>query len=69
VENFPDDASFHDGRLTGGFDKASKPGSGGGPLPILYSQDLEATRARSFPGGRRFHFADPTGNDLAVWSE
>jgi hypothetical protein len=23
----------------------------------------------SFPGGRRFHFADPEGNVLAVWSE
>ena len=22
-----------------------------------------------FPGGRRFHFADPNGNELAVWSE
>jgi predicted enzyme related to lactoylglutathione lyase len=23
----------------------------------------------SFPGGRRFHFRDPSGNELAVWSE
>jgi len=23
----------------------------------------------AFPGGRRFHFRDPSGNDLAVWSE
>jgi len=23
----------------------------------------------SFPGGRRFHFTDPAGNELAVWSE
>jgi predicted enzyme related to lactoylglutathione lyase len=23
----------------------------------------------SFPGGRRFHFADPDGNELAVWSD
>lgn len=54
----------------------------GGPLVILYSNDLEATLARvraaggrittepfEFPGGRRFHFADPSGNELAVWSE
>lgn len=54
----------------------------GGPLVILYSEDLEATFARvreaggrtvkepfSFPGGRRFHFLDPSGNELAVWSE
>jgi hypothetical protein len=54
----------------------------GGPLVILYSEDLEASLAAvqaaggtvtqepfSFPGGRRFHFADPSGNELAVWSE
>ena len=53
----------------------------GGPLVILYSDNLEASLARvqeaggtvvkevfSFPGGRRFHFADPSGNELAVWS-
>ena len=78
----PDYASFHDGRLAGGFDNSLRPISGGGPLPVLYSRELEATRERvlahggrlvrdtfSFPGGRRFHFADPTGNELAVWSE
>lgn len=54
----------------------------GGPLVILYSTDLEATLAKvrgaggtivkdpyAFPGGRRFHFHDPSGNELAVWSE
>lgn len=54
----------------------------GGPLVILYSVDLERSAAQvtdaggeilqeiySFPGGRRFHFADPSGNELAVWSE
>lgn len=53
----------------------------GGPLVILYSDDLESSLAAerdaggeivqesySFPGGRRFHFADPSGNELAVWS-
>ena len=53
----------------------------GGPLVILYSDNLEATLATvrsaggtvvqepfSFPGGRRFHFTDPSGNELAVWS-
>ena len=53
----------------------------GGPLVILYSDDLEASLAAvrsaggtivqepfSFPGGRRFHFRDPSGNELAVWS-
>lgn len=54
----------------------------GGPLVILYSRDLEASLAAvrdaggeitrepfSFPGGRRFHFKDPAGNELAVWSD
>lgn len=53
----------------------------GGPLAILYSEDLEASLAAvqsaggkvvqepfSFPGGRRFHFLDPSGNELAVWA-
>ncbi len=54
----------------------------GGPLVILYSNDLETslkmvrdaggsitTEPFSFPGGRRFHFRDPSGNELAVWSD
>ncbi|SEK55299.1 hypothetical protein SAMN05444354_101863 [Stigmatella aurantiaca] len=78
----PDYTSFHDGRLNGGFFKAPSGSSRGGPLLVLYSRDLEATLARvreaggqiikdtfSFPGGRRFHFADPGGNELAVWTE
>lgn len=53
-----------------------------GALVILYSDDLEASVEAvtaaggrilkdpyAFPGGRRFHFADPSGNELAVWSE
>ncbi|MEE9382895.1 MAG: VOC family protein [Nannocystaceae bacterium] len=53
----------------------------GGPLVVLYSKNLESSLAKvreaggriikepfSFPGGRRFHFADPSGNELAVWS-
>lgn len=52
------------------------------PMTVVYADDLEAARDRvtaaggtiihdiySFPGGRRFHFADPSGNELAVWSE
>lgn len=54
----------------------------GGPLVILYSDDLEASQSAvaeaggkiaqeifSFPGGRRFQFLDPSGNELAVWSD
>ncbi|HEV7253785.1 MAG TPA: VOC family protein [Mesorhizobium sp.] len=52
------------------------------PLPVIYAANLEralglvrqagGTISRplfSFPGGRRFHFTDPAGNELAVWSE
>lgn len=53
-----------------------------GVLVVLYADNLEQTLNRiteagatiirpiySFPGGRRFHFRDPNGNELAVWSE
>lgn len=76
----PSYAAFSEG-LDGGFD--GEPGEGAqAPLPVLYATDLEAMRARveaaggtvlkpiyAFPGGRRFHFRDPAGNELAVWSE
>jgi predicted enzyme related to lactoylglutathione lyase len=52
------------------------------PLPVIRVDDLEAafdsvTKAGgtiakaifAFPGGRRFHFVDPSGSELAVWSE
>ena len=70
-----------DGREMGGMTQVEHVAHGG-PLVILYSSDLDATLARvreaggavvkepyEFPGGRRFHFADPTGNELAVWAE
>ena len=77
----PDYISFKDGRIAGGFWKAPRV-SPEGALVVLYAADLEGTEAKvraaggkivkptfSFPGGRRFHFADPNGNQLAVWSE
>jgi predicted enzyme related to lactoylglutathione lyase len=79
----PDYLSFNDGRMAGGFtlEQGHAPVSGGA-LVVLYATDLEAMEkavrdaggrivreAFSFPGGRRFHFADPNGNELAVWSE
>ncbi|MDC0677726.1 VOC family protein [Sorangium atrum] len=52
------------------------------PLVVIYVQDLEETRRKvtaaggkltrdifSFPGGRRFHFKDPSGNEMAAWSD
>jgi predicted enzyme related to lactoylglutathione lyase len=76
----PDYSSFEDGRLSGGFTTAADVTRG--PLLVIYVLDLEATQAEieaaggvvvkqifSFPGGRRFHFKDPSGNELAVWSD
>jgi predicted enzyme related to lactoylglutathione lyase len=76
----PDYASFADGRLSGGFQTATDV-SPGGPLIVIYATDLEAMERQvrqaggtivrpifSFPGGRRFHFTDPSGNELSVWS-
>jgi predicted enzyme related to lactoylglutathione lyase len=77
----PDYTSFEDGRLSGGFyaADAARPGS---ILVVLFAVDLAASEKSvrgaggkivkpifSFPGGRRFHFADPSGNELAVWSD
>ncbi len=66
--------------LDGGIEKG--PGKNRGFLLILYADDLEACLAQveqagatistptfSFPGGRRFHFLDPAGNELAVWTD
>jgi predicted enzyme related to lactoylglutathione lyase len=77
----PDYTSFEDGRLTGGFRRADGVGKDG-PLIVIFAVDLADSEARvrkaggrivkpvfSFPGGRRFHFTDPSGNELAVWSD
>jgi uncharacterized protein len=77
----PDYTSFEDGRLTGGF-RGGEPATPAGPLVVIYAVDLEAVQAAvqraggvvtqptfDFPGGRRFHFRDPSGNELAVWSD
>lgn len=71
---------FSDGRLTGRF-TTGEPVRPGGPLVILYADDLQVTQRRvqaaggtvsravfAFPGGRRFHFTDPDGFELAVWT-
>lgn len=77
----PDYTSFEDGRLTGGFYTAGS-ARAGTVLVVIFAVDLAAAEQRvraaggkivkptfSFPGGRRFHFADPSGNELAVWSD
>ena len=76
----PTYAAFSEG-LDGGF-QAERDDAPAKPLPVLYSTDLDESLAAvqaaggrivlpifAFPGGRRFHFADPAGNELAVWSE
>lgn len=77
----PSYCEFTDGRLKGGFTTGA-PASPGGPLVILYAMDLAETQRRveaaggriakpifDFPGGCRFHFLDPDGYELAVWSK
>lgn len=78
IDYGPTYAAFNEG-LDGGFDGDAPTQK---PLPVLYAHDLEAMVGKvtaaggailkpifEFPGGRRFHFRDPAGNELAVWSE
>lgn len=64
----------------GGLNPAREPGRSG-PLVLLFSEDLDATAVAidtaggevvegpyPFPGGRRLHFLDPSGNELGVWA-
>lgn len=77
-------AAIEGAGLDGGFYKSDKIATPdiGSVLVVLYSAELEETVERvkaaggtivkdifPFPGGRRFHFADPSGNEFAVWSE
>jgi uncharacterized protein len=77
----PDYASFATVGATGGFARGA-PGGGGGPLMVFPTANLEGAEARvkaaggtvtkpifNFPGGRRFHFRDLDGYDVAAWSE
>lgn len=76
----PTYVEFSNSHLKGGFTTDSSVGKGA--LVVLYHSNLEEIRDTvtehggeivqeifSFPGGRRFHFADPSGNELAVWCE
>lgn len=84
VDYGPDYTSFSDEGLTGGFFKSDLAASTatGSALIVLYSESLEQTLSKieaaggvvvrpifPFPGGRRFHFSEPSGNELAVWSD
>ncbi len=80
----PEYVAFSDSGLEGGFYRSDLNADflAGSALVVLYSNDLEETYERvleaggtikkeifSFPGGRRFHFEEPSGNELAVWSD
>lgn len=73
--------AFENSGVLGGFMKTDQP-IVNGVLVVLYHQQIETVLAKvkahggvvtqdifSFPGGKRFQFTDPSGNELAVWSE
>ena len=77
----PTYVAFSDSGLGGGFEKTDDTILNGA-LAVLYHQDLESIKEKiiqaggeiskdifSFPGGHRFHFIDPSRNELAVWSD
>lgn len=80
----PEYTAFENQGLDGGFFQSDLASSAekGAALIVFYSNQLEATLAKvekaggtilksiySFPGGRRFHFVEPSGNEFAVWGE
>lgn len=84
IDYGPEYRAFSDDMLDGGFYKSPKHSSteNGAALVILYAKNLIAARDHvvaaggtvvvdifDFPGGQRFQFADPNGNQLAVWSD
>lgn len=79
----PEYCAFSNSGLQGGFYKAplTSEQDKGGALIVLFSDQLEKTLAKvkslgglvtkeifEFPGGRRFHFIEPSGNEFAVWT-
>lgn len=80
----PEYCAFSNSGLDGGFFKSELASStqNGAVLVVLYSDNLESSIETiknaggsivkpifEFPGGRRFHFTDPNGNEFAVWSD
>jgi len=79
----PEYTAFTNAGIEGGFYQSDLVCSiaTGSALVVLYSNEIEQTQSKiekaggsiikpifSFPGGRRFHFGDPNGNEYAVWS-
>jgi predicted enzyme related to lactoylglutathione lyase len=84
IDYGPEYAAFSNQGIDGGFYQSdlTSTTANGGALVIFYSKDLEHTQVKienaggsiirpvfQFPGGRRFHFTDPNGNEYAVWSD
>ena len=84
VDYGPEYTAFSDEGLDGGFSQSdlSPTTNSGGALLVFYSSDIKATLSKvekyggvincpifEFPGGCRFHFIEPSGNEFAVWSE
>lgn len=84
IDYGPDYTAIENAGVDGGFFKSDKSAStdNGSVLVVLFSKELDQTLAKvkssggiiirdifSFPGGHRFHFADPSGNEFAVWAE
>ena len=79
----PNYISFSGANINGGFNgEGDAEVSPSGILVVLYANNLDEKLAEvkkaggeiikpifEFPGGKRFHFRDPNGNQLAVWSE
>ncbi len=83
VDYEPEYTAFSIEGINGGFFKSelSVSTENGSALIVFYSKDLEKTQSKivnargtvikpifPFPGGRRFHFSDPSSNEYAVWS-
>ena len=84
VDYGPEYTAFSNEGIDGGFfqSKLSSSTENGSALIVFYSKNLEQTKSKieraggtikkpifSFPGGQRFHFTDPNGNEFAVWSD
>ena len=84
IDYGPEYTTFSNEGIDGGFFRSDLSSSteNGSALVVFYSKKLEKTQIKienaggiiikpifSFPGGRRFHFVDPNGNEYAIWSD
>ena len=84
IDYGPEYMAIENAGLDGGFFRSDKVSTtdNGSVLVVLYSDAVEETLEKvrlaggkicrdifPFPGGRRFHFTDPSGNEFAVWSD